>query len=606
MINQKDTSGKRTVTPFERMGFLHLWRVFVLLKDSFLIKLSIMKEQPGFLIKKEAEAKKEGRVVEPGKIIDEHIESLIAENEDLESKLAKYDIRLYDIVFNPEFLKPSDLRRFTKEWLVDVRKKTDLLEPIESLGIRIFSDNIANQPNFPGLRIEFSSKDVKDSSVKDAQLYGGWAPRNLDEPVKLGDRRPKLDHQVHGFLLTGTVDPTTSTLIHELIHRAHLEKNLHIGGIHTEVQAYLSGIFNNGTDFSPRNIIATLADKNGAYKYDKEEVRRIIRAVEALYGLGASYEDVAELLIKSEVDPAANKYPVEIAAEERLKGFGLDTVDEAALDYMYRLYITNQRLKARLLLFEKIDEKYSLDARKEVKGKLIQSMIATPPAFFGIDGKPADMVSGLKQNAVVLANKEFPYDSNGLRTGVVFGPVVIAGGQLRFGIGEFEAEGDRRSAKWANSPEEFDNYIDILSGQSSRISFPYKANLFLEYLRSGFFQLEEVRQIFDALAGEKDLKKLIKLSAKGHRESLSIMAEELKYILKKAEISSGPTDEDIRKVEVYDGWIKQYQDFKKLFDDKSKNSTSRLAEELARTIKRIKSIKDGTDLDEDLDLSEED
>ncbi|MBI3632529.1 MAG: hypothetical protein HY225_03710 [Candidatus Vogelbacteria bacterium] len=491
------------------------------------------------------------------KIIDRQTEALIEEMESLEVKLDKFDRnhRLYDIFSFPGFMSDEDFKIFVEKWKDQVRKKTNLLTPLDELGIRVFCDDLENQPAFPGIKIEFESEEILERNVRNLESIVGLAYGSKE--VKINGQKMPVRIQMHYFLRTGEIDPLSSTVIHELVHQKHFFMNKGVSPMLTEVQAHYSSILESGDLFAPSQIMEILTDKKGSYKFKKKSVRGAVDAVTVLLGLGFDYHHVAQIISKSDYDYKARKYlPLESEAEKILESNKLDSLDEFALDLLYRMYVTNQRLKARILLYESIEEEFSLEKLRTAKMASLRGKIVASTFQYDYNGKPKDKNFELGQRGLCPMNKEFPYDITGLRTSIQFG-MVMRGKSLAFRIGRFEIKDKEETLVWADKPEDISHLLGIVKDLAGEVDFQEKSLLFLFYLSNGLLQSDSM-EFFQFLCTEEEREKIIGGTIDHTSRVLKLALSELTSISKYTNWYQLPDNRD--KIKAYAAWADYYLD----------------------------------------------
>lgn len=278
------------------------------------------------------------------KKVAKRYDELLQERADLQTKLEQYDSSLNQGLFLEGMLSDSEVKLIVAKWLRAVREQTEFLKPLDELGIKIFTDNLADQPGFPNIKIVFSSTELTEKNNNTEGLA------SINE-INLTLQKPSLRHQLFDFLTTGKLNYETDALIHELIHQYHGPEAWYEPEP-TEAQAYWSGILSG--DFSFVNTLKKLVEprmKGGLYQFDMETISRILMGIATLNGLGKSEKEIADLVRITRHDYETNKFsPLEDELDKIMEANGLDEIDTQTAHDIYRLHTTNQRLKARLLL----------------------------------------------------------------------------------------------------------------------------------------------------------------------------------------------------------------------------------------------------------------
>ncbi|MBI3632528.1 MAG: hypothetical protein HY225_03705 [Candidatus Vogelbacteria bacterium] len=502
------------------------------------------------------------RMSDTKKILDDQTEGLISEMERLEKGLEEYksNYRIYEAFAFPEFIDDEKFDKFVDKWKDKVRKKTNLLAPLDQLGIRVFCDDLENQPAFPGTVIEFGSRDVHEENVKNAKNAGGWT-YSLTKKIQIQSRKLSLRAQMHHFMYEGTLDSATSTVVHESIHRAHFTMNSQTPLLLSEVQAHFSSIFARGDVFSVSQIIDALTNEKVGYQFNKGDVVRNVRAVVLLLGSGEKYSTISNLIATSKQNQVSHKYlPLEKEAEKILKTFDLDSLDQQALDYIYQMYVTNQRLKAQLLLFETLDEEFKLDDLKKAKEAVLQGRIVRSQYEYDDEGQLDESHAGkLLQASICPMDKEFPYDIMGRRTGVTFG-FVMRDNKMIFRIGRFDATDNSETVKWTDDANDIGRLFDVIKQKSSKISFNGKLDLFARYAGSNQIN-EESMKLLRALASDDELKKMVAECIQFYDSTFTWVLEELQSMGHYgAEYVAGEVKKKLQaykqRVELYESLVK--------------------------------------------------
>ncbi|MFZ5365272.1 MAG: hypothetical protein ACOZBH_03735 [Patescibacteria group bacterium] len=461
--------------------------------------------------------------------LDRRYDHLLAERDGLYKELEKYSVRDYQIIFNPGIISEKEFRELTDDWIKKTREQTEFFSILDRLGIEIFTDDLDKQPGFKDVNIVFDSKEIEEKMIVDLQEYGGYTRRDVPR-IDIALPKPNLLEQMHRFYSEGTLPDAVLILIHELIHRYHFRENMNTEVILTEAQAYASGLLDSGTQFSLISIASALAlpeKEKGLYQFDVDKIIEALRTIIGLSSLGKKQDEIAELVATSRFDYKKKMFiPL---TEEYLKlkeKYKLDENDLQALDDIYRLHVNNQRLKARLALFQTLSEKYSKEELVEVKKTIIKKIIARPDYYVAGKKVPAlDMM----QRWVCPLTSDFPYEPDGKRTGIIFGLFGDISKSPHFEIGRLEAEGRDSKLELAQTDEEVNKYLDLLSKYFKNISFEQKDLLFREYVANGIYYEPKgiASQIIKILFNQEEKKSFILGLTPPFMEKIKIVEIEL-------------------------------------------------------------------------------
>ncbi|MEK7508663.1 MAG: hypothetical protein AAB568_02290 [Patescibacteria group bacterium] len=481
-----------------------------------------------------------------GEKIGKRYDALLAERETLSQELEKFEYRDYGIIFNSEVADDKKINEVVEEWLKKVRSETRFLEPIDNLGIKVFTDELEKQPNFPKEKITFGSKEVAKLNIASLTRGDGFA-YTVKPEIEIGNQKLTKRDQMAGFLSKGLIHPAVSTLIHELIHRYHLNRT---GGqanlVLSEAQAYFSGIFEEGAHFSSTRVINELSNPD-AYGYDSAQVIEAIKTVAGLYSLGKSEDEVADLIVKSGYDTEKNKFtPITEVVENLKKEYRLNEIDMQALDDIYRLHANNQRMKAQLLLYKTLKERFPQESLKESKKEALKRAIAIPR--YWQEGKPVESEK-LLQRCVCPMDKDFPYDPDGKRTGVIFG-FFPDKGAIVYNIGRYEAEGKESKLELAQSEVEIKKYLDILAKQAEILDFDDKAKFLSDFFTEGVaFDQALFIKVLKTLINKDEAKEMLGYFLPSMELSLKIVSHEISVFQKHA--TKEVLEEDLLRIEEY-------------------------------------------------------
>ncbi|GEM_PF-6460741 len=541
-----------------------------------------MNKDPGFIFETEERSGKPKRKAAYPKMIDKHFDRVLEETDALEEKLSKFDIRLYDTATIEQVVDDPALKELVGKWLGRVRSETKLLEPFDAMGIKIFCQHLDNQPAFPEVDMRFLSKKTHESRVRDLSDVGGYA-FNASKTIEVHNAKPTLRHQIGYFLAHGTLDSTSSVVVHELMHINHYRaQEKEIDDVLTEAQAYLSSIIERGGSFDPHEIIMTLTkpeEDGGDYGFPLEKVLPAVQAIATLYSLGMKYDEVEKLVVESEYDEKLQRYhPLGTVAAQELKKRGLDGFDQKALEYCYRLFVTNQRLKAQLLLYQTIQDSYSVQELRQGKNNYAKHEVLRINDQFDERGQPMKPLRrDVIQNVVCPGNEEFPYDILGKRTGIIFGLVPIKK-NLKAAIGRSEFTNNESVVVWAKTPKERQHYYDILREHSPKLLDDQKRRIFWDYANIGQVNTE-TKDIITAIIDSRTLKKILQKSASWYEREFTMIAQELDAM--KALYLAPLDGKQIKKVDAYRAWLEEYDSRRALFPNEFPKESKLLQKSVA-------------------------
>ena len=131
-------------------------------------------------------------------------------------------------IFLDKDFPEETMKEIVVDWLVAVREQTDFLLPYDRLGVKVFVEDLADQPNYPDIKINFSSQKIRGRNME--ALGEGFARGSADiwsGKIDLIDEKPSLNTQLATFLNHGTTCDPIATVTHELIHQKHLAEKSH-------------------------------------------------------------------------------------------------------------------------------------------------------------------------------------------------------------------------------------------------------------------------------------------------------------------------------------------------------------------------------------------
>lgn len=518
-------------------------------------------------------------------------DELLAEKEKIQVDLKQFDAR--DFSIQDEHLYPDQIiKEITDKWLELVRKETQFLQPLDDLGIIIFTDDLEYQPGFPKEEIVFNSPEVRRREIVELQATHGHA--YADQPlIEINNPKPSLREQIFSFLRRGVVDNETAALIHELIHRAHLDENPKTDILLSEVQAHFSGIFYSGSHFSITEIAKSLSqpkDKGGTYRYNLDQTLEAVTALATLYGLGMNNDEINTLVIQSEYSEEEKKFiPLSEVVDRALKNSGLTEIDAQALDDLYRLRFNNERQKAQLLLLQTVSERFTLEERRQAHVLAIRRSIAYPTYYK--EGKPWAPEGEWPQNAVCPVDKDFPYNPDGKRSAVVFGFFPTERHSDRpptFNIGRWEAEGTTASTTLAQTPAEIEKYLGVLRQQAPIIDLDQKAMIFSDYAERNHTAFPLIKPVLDALISKGEIRQILQTRTPIIIERLTSMLEEISP----AHIDPINLRGILEKLKIYQESLDYYESFLGSLDITAEEVDPNLAKALQALKERLLKIKE--------------
>jgi hypothetical protein len=498
--------------------------------------------------------------------LGERYDELLAERKDILAELGKYKVRDFDVVTRPDVVDDEKFTAITNNWIAAIKSKTALLQPLDRLGIDIFVDDLTKQPGFTDHQIFFGDEEIKRERIVNLREIGGLAYRGSNT-VKIGEHHPNMRVRVSEFLWKGQLSQGVQVLIHELIHRYHLRQNSYLDGILTEAQAYFSGLLTVGEDFSLRrtaDVLTRPKSEGGLYEYDTDKVIAVMSALAELYGLGKSEDEIGDLLARSKFNRKTGTYePLHTELlETRLAEGAESDEDSMALYDIYRLHTTNQRLKARLELFKTIEKHYSLVQLREMKLDRLRHIVAYPT--YNIDGRPVP-TDDLMQSVVCPIDDEFPYDFDGLRTGIIFGFFPTEGKEKqKFGLGRWEAEGYDGRVDLAEDAKQRNQLLTSLAAAAQNIAPEHKLELIYRFMCTKLLDDNETaRQIIAALnESETDRQSVTDWLAESNLAVSIMMCGEVSRMIRRGYLN----DLDKEKVKHYSLQLQTLETVRTLLD----------------------------------------
>jgi hypothetical protein len=371
----------------------------------------------------------ERRESEKTDIIERRYEELFREQEKLRKAIDTYPRRIYQATFFEGEKSEKKLPEIVRVWKERLREETHFLDVTDRLGIEIFVDDLAHQPNFRGLEIKFDEGEMDWSNKSDSRQIAGLAHGGKSIEVRL--KKTSLREQVKNFWKTEKMSEVEDVFVHEMIHTYHFREvgNRDIPAILTEAQAYFSGI-DSSRGHSMVDVGASLIKPEkigGLYEYDTKLTIRAVKAITELYALGKTDDEIADMIV--EVDPDNEEWGISVfekTIKEMKDELGIDEIDSQSLVDIYRLHRTNERMKAVLLLHQVINEMYPReDLIEDLQNGLRKRL--TSVEKYKLDGHVHDMDIS-KQLAWTPINEDFPYDPDNERHMIAFGLFPVSGG----------------------------------------------------------------------------------------------------------------------------------------------------------------------------------
>ncbi|MFH0800114.1 MAG: GNAT family N-acetyltransferase, partial [Pseudomonadota bacterium] len=474
--------------------------------------------------------------------LDDRYEKLLGERERLLDALGRYDVRLYDAVFLGDEERTESI---AQRWLERARRETGFLAETDRSGIELFGKDMGSQSMLPHRRIEFSSPELRRQQIQDLRPVGGTAGLSN---VRIVHEQPTLSGRLLHFLVFGKLDNITVTVLHELIHimqhQAYAEDKLL-----KEAQAYLSCFFADGSFVGIIKDLVRPPEEKGLYHFEHSAARRAVLGIATLYGLGKSWAEIVGLMSNDEPLSA-----LDAMLEAELHKGGFDGLDEQALRDIFSLQMRNERMKARLLLFQTIDDMYPAEARKKMKLEIIRGGVLRP-IFYADHTGPRSNEAGV----IAPCDEDFPYDPSGRRAGIIFGWFLIDG-QWQFRFGRYEANGSHSRVALADTPEEESCLKDKIRAHAPRIGMRQKEDMVTSgriFLGSeNGYEDKETRELMRLMVTRDEARHIFITSADYIAKQLSLMLQELH--------NGGKGDPE--KIGVYTKVFVHLRDQLKLFD----------------------------------------
>jgi hypothetical protein len=421
--------------------------------------------------------------------LGERYDTLLAERRELAQELGKYDIREFDVIFAEGAVERETLDRATAECVDRIRKRTSFLRSVDKVGIDIFASDLKRQAGFPDHEIIFKSGEILRKRVTTGRHVGGQA-HAIFPKIEIAGPEPSVASRMGCLLLKGGLPQEVETLVHELIHRYHdLRNEGRTNEVLTEAQAYFSGPLSSGTDFGIKQTAEKLTmpeSEGGLYEYDPDQTVNALSMMAELYGLGLDDGEIGDLVAQSKYVRATGSFEPMASELRRLKEErGVeDDADVMALYDLFRLHSANERMKVRLTLFRTYAEFFPREQRLETKRRRLQKVIGYPK--YEIDGIPVPSHE-MRQGVVLPMNDEYPYEMDGLRTGITFGlfptdgrTYQVEGGNYGYRIGRWEAEGQEGHVELAVGEDEEREYLASLGEAMAAIGLEHKLSFFTD------------------------------------------------------------------------------------------------------------------------------
>ncbi len=428
----------------------------------------------------------------------------LSDRKKLESALSRYQPLVYSVslgyVSDKPVIDDEKLGELTDAWLRKVEREGGEIGFLKEMGIDIFTGCYSGSA-----KIDFAS------SLLYAEFLGGGkvgATFSVEEGIRLLGNMPLPRDRLLFFMLNGRIHPTVINLAHELLHKQQFDVPGDSGcnTISKEAQSYLLDLLYSDKNFI--RIASALTDPH--YGFDSNAVEGL-NTLLGLYALGVPHPTITSMVSHSHYDPAKGKLTITDELIDLQGKFRVDDEDLEALKDIYKIKIKNQLLKARLLFFQTIDEKFSYDELHSIFIGNIRKQIATPTLF--VQRTSIAPPRELLWRVVCPADGEFPYDPDGRRTGIIFGFLPDKGelredADYKFGIGRWECTEDRRTVISRADGLEEEGYLKLLGEEADTIELLSKTALFADYFN--LISAEPlVLKILRALITDKEMKEIL-------------------------------------------------------------------------------------------------
>lgn len=318
----------------------------------------------------------------------------------------------------------AKINTVAEEWKSRSRSESKYFETVDQLGIRVFVDDLENQPIMEGGSVHFGSKILRRKNVLSLAKTGlhdrDAEAQYQNKIIRIAAPKPTLAEQVSFFLVKGTSPTEIDDLIHELVHQYHSNKRPNFDALVSEGQAYWNGLLQGGdsSELSLHDLANHISGVEDYGNLKANQVMDLLRSVYILYALGLSFKEVARIVTASRYDEAVGAFlPLEdrVTAEEKKHGLG--HLDTQALRDIWRLNATNERLEARKQLLVTMHNQFPESAREQNKKHYLESHILGVRVF--TKNGPIDAREG---NVVYPEGGEFivsPEEKRGIFFGVV-------------------------------------------------------------------------------------------------------------------------------------------------------------------------------------------
>lgn len=429
-----------------------------------------------------AEAKGSKQKLYTKKDIGKMYNNVLSDRKKLENALSRYQPLVYSVVLSYVSDKPviddKQLEELADAWVRKVEREGGDFGSLKETGIDMLTGRYSGSE-----KIDFASISLYAESLTGGKFVAEFS---MADGIKLLENMPSLRDRLEFFMLNGHIHPTIIGLAHELLHKQQFDSpgDNAFGTAAKEAQAYLLELLYSDKDFL--GIAKAVTDP--VYKFDSKEAVEGLNTVLSLYAVGVSHSEITWMVSCSYYDPEKRKLTITEELMRLKKKFRIDNEDLDALKEVYKIKIKNQLLKARLLLFQTIAERFSYDELHSIFIGTIRKQIATPSIFF--QRTPELPPKELHWKVVCPANEEFPYDPDGRRSGIIFGflpdkmpwePYEDA--CYKFGIGRWECTEDRRTVISRADILEEGGYLRLLCEQADTLELLSKTALFTEYFR---------------------------------------------------------------------------------------------------------------------------
>jgi len=502
------------------------------------------------LLNKEKQKPQESKKISRNEI-EKRIDKLLRERDELLHALEGQGVLKMGVIFaTKEIVESPELKKAIEEGLERIRNETEFLQPLDSLGIRVFVDDLEKQASNEEVKIEFGSEDIfKESFMKLQRIGGHMSP--TEGVIRIGSRKPNLNEQIYTFLNKGELHQTVQALIHEMMHWNHyIRTSRHmLDRVLTESHAYLtSTIGERSGSGGIVELYQKLTRPDIDYKFEGEKTLKGLLSISRLLAQGLSQDAVARIIADSSYDEDKRDF---FPLKDYLNQDDYDSSDMQALDDIYKLNLTNQRLKAQLLMYETLKKHFPAEMLKEIQIKKYRG-IGIPTYYKKGKLVPSDE---LQQSVICPANAEWPYDPDGLRTGILFGFVEGDDKKIDFALGKWSATPKDSSFTPAKTPEEQEQLLSLIKKQALDIELGDRLPLIFRLDMGSHSDLS--KKILKAMFTKEELIPTLKVVAETYIETIDAMQLGLKDNL---------SENFSQKILIYSKQVQNIQDFFDFFE----------------------------------------